>query len=195
MTADFNPQTPVPPEFFRRDARVVAPELLGHIIRTRFDDLVTSGRIVEVEAYRQEDPASHCYGGMTRRNRAMFLDGGHLYVYFIYGMHYCANIITGQMGYGEGVLLRGVEPIEGIETMRRRRGPHVRDRDLANGPAKLAQALGIGPEQNGIDATGPDSPVTFLVGSPPRPDQIIATPRIGITKGVDLPWRWVGNFK
>lgn len=191
MTADFNPRAPLPPEFFRRDAPVVAPELLGHVIETQFDGVVTSGRIVEVEAYRQDDPASHCYGGMTRRNRAMFLEGGHLYVYFIYGMHYCANIITGEMGYGEGVLLRGVEPLEGIETMRRRRGPRVRDRDLANGPAKLAVALGIGPKQNGLDTIAPESPVRFLAGTPPSTGQVLATPRIGISKGVDLPWRWV----
>ena len=191
VRTDATPRAPLPPEFFRRDSRVVAPELLGHVIETRFGGEVTAGRIVEVEAYRQEDPASHCHGGMTPRNSAMFLEGGHLYVYFIYGMHYCANVVAGEEGYGEGILLRGIEPVEGIEVMRRRRGPHVRDRDLANGPAKLAQALGIGPAENGVDATDPESPVTFLVGSPPPPAHIIATPRIGITKAAELPWRWV----
>lgn len=180
----------LPPEFFRRDAPLVAPDLLGHVVETRFDGRVTAGRIVEVEAYRQDDPASHCYRGPTERNRAMYLAGGHIYVYFIYGMHYCANIICGEPGYGEGVLLRAVEPLEGIEVMRRRRGPKVRERDIANGPAKLVEALGIGPEQNGIDATAPESPILLLEGTPVPSAQIIATPRIGISKAVDVPWRW-----
>ena len=180
-----NNTTITDPEFFLRDAPTLARDLLGRILGTRIDGFLTSGRIVEVEAYRQEDPASHCYRGPTERNRAMFLDGGRLYVYFIYGMHHCVNIVAGTEGSGEAV------PLAGIEVMRERRGPHVRDRDLANGPGKLTQALGIGPEHNGLDLLLPDSPIRLLTGDPVPDELVERTPRIGISKGVEVPWRWI----
>lgn len=177
--------------FFTRDSRELARDLLGRYLATEIGGERTVGRIVEVEAYRQEEPASHCYRGETQRNRAMFLSGGHIYVYFIYGMHYCMNIVAGEAGYGEAVLLRGVEPVEGIEIMRHRRGAHVRDRDLANGPGKLTKALGVRPDHNGLDLLDPSSPITLLAGEP-VPDSVVEqTPRIGITKALDLHWRWV----
>ena len=183
--------TSLPCNFFHRDARLLARDLLGRTIVTMFDGARTSGRIVEVEAYREEDPASHCYRGRTARNDAMYAVGGHLYVYFIYGMHHCVNVVAGEEGYGEAVLLRAIEPIEGIDIMRERRGPHVRDRDLANGPGKLTKALGIGPEQNGLDLCDPSSPVRLLHGTPLADDQVVTTSRIGITKGVELEWRFL----
>ena len=177
--------------FFQRPAPVVAPDLLGRVIRTEIEGEVTAGRITEVEAYRQDDPASHCYGGLSQRNRAMYKEGGHLYVYFIYGMHHCMNVVTGREGYGEAVLLRGIEPVEGIEVMRRRRGPKVKDRDLTSGPARLVVALGVGPEQYGLDIRSTESPVTLHQGSPPDPSEVSVTPRVGISKGKGSMWRWV----
>ncbi len=177
--------------FFRRKAPVLARDLLGSILVTEVDGLRTSGRIVEVEAYRQDEPASHCYGGKTERNKSMFLPGGHLYVYLSYGIHYCANIIAGVEGYGEAVLIRGIEPIEHIEIMRERRGNRVRNRDLANGPGKLTQALGINLSHDGIDLLSTTGPVHLLPGEPVPDSQVRQTPRIGITKAIELPWRWV----
>ncbi len=179
--------------FFTRDACQLARDLLGRVLATEFDGQYTSGRIVEVEAYRQEEPASHCYRGQTQRNGSMFLSGGHLYVYFIYGMHHCVNIVAGDANYGEAVLLRGIEPVEGLEYMRERRGVNVRDRDLANGPGKLTKALGIGPQHDGLDlldSARSFSPIRLLPGEPLADHEVEQTPRIGITKAVDLPWRW-----
>ncbi len=177
---------------FTLDAVTLAPRLLGAIITTCFDGNLTSGRIVEVEAYRQDEPASHCYRGETRRNASMFRDGGHLYVYFSYGMHHSANIVAGNEGFGEGVLLRGIEPIDGIDVIRRRRGDRVKDRNLANGPAKLTVALGIGPDLDGADLRSKNAPLGLAPPPTPiDPQRITTTPRIGISKAVDLPWRWL----
>lgn len=177
--------------FYTRDARELAPDLLGALLVTEFGGRRTVGRIVEVEAYRQDEPASHCYGGRTERNKAMFLPGGHVYVYFIYGMHHCMNIVAGPEGYGEAALIRGIEPVEGFDVMRERRGPKPRDRDLANGPGKLTRALGIGPEHDGTDLLDPESPIRLLPGETIPENRVIRTPRIGITKAADLPWRWL----
>ena len=177
--------------FFLRDAPTLARDLLGSILITEIDGIRTSGRIVEVEAYRQEEPASHCYRGKTERNKSMFLSGGHLYVYLSYGIHFCTNIIAGVEGYGEGVLIRGVEPMENIEVIKERRGSHVRDRDLANGPGKLTQALGITLEHDGLNLLAPDASIQLLPGQPVPDEHVEQTPRIGISKAVELPWRWI----
>ncbi|WP_116997133.1 DNA-3-methyladenine glycosylase [Desertimonas flava] len=166
------------PAFFGRDSPVVAPELLNKLFR--FGGC--SGRIVEVEAYTSDDPASHTFRGKTARNAAMFGPPGRLYVYFTYGMHHCVNISTGRDGDGQGVLLRAVIPVEGIELMRMRRGP-VRDRDLTNGPGKLTQAFALDLSHNGERAEvyddGAASAGPTLVG-----------PRVGISKAVDWPRRF-----
>lgn len=178
--------------FYLRDARTVARELLGQVLVTELDGGRASGIIIETEAYLGgEDPASHAHRGPTGRNRAMFLQGGHAYVYFIYGMYYCFNVVTGLEGSGEAVLIRGVEPLEGIGMMQqRRKRPLRRTSDIANGPGKLAIALGIGPELNGADLTV--HPGIWIEGGAPLPDaDVISTPRIGITKGVEHPWRWL----
>src|SRR5437879_11364025 len=131
----------LPRSFYRRDPRVVAPELLNKVLRKG----ALVARIVEVEAYcGVEDPGSHAFRGPTRRNATMFGPPGGLYVYFTYGMHWCANAVCGDVDEGVAVLLRAAEPLRALDVMRRRRGPAaIRDRDLCSGPAKLCQALGL----------------------------------------------------
>ena len=148
-----------------------------------------SGRIVEVEAYDESDPASHTFRGPTPRNAAMFGPGGHLYVYFSYGMHHCANVVTGPAGHGSAVLLRAVVPLEGVDVLRARRGG-VRDRDLVNGPGKLCQAFAIDAMQYGTDLTAAASAVTVLDDGTPPPHSPRVGPRIGLTKALDTPWRF-----
>ncbi len=163
-----------------------APALLGWLFVHDSDEGLTAGYIVETEAYMATDPASHSYRGKTPRNAVMFGPPGHLYVYFTYGMHYCVNIVTGQEGKGEAVLIRALEPVEGIELMRRRRGS-VADIQLMNGPAKLAQAMGINRDQYGASLLDRRA-LQLLPGIVPV--EIVQTTRIGITKEIDQPWRF-----
>ena len=172
----------VPRSILSGDAPDVAPLLLNKLLVHG----ACVGRITEVEAYRQDDPASHTYRGETPRNAVMFGPPGHLYVYFTYGMHYCANVVTGPVGHGAAVLLRAVEPIDGIETMRARR--HGR-RALTDGPAKLCQAFAIGPDHNGVDVCAGAGVGLFDDGTPP-PVRPLVGPRIGISKAVEVPWRF-----
>ena len=172
----------VPRSLLGGDAPDVAPLLLNKLLV--HGDCV--GRITEVEAYRQDDPASHTYRGETPRNAVMFGPPGHLYVYFTYGMHYCANVVTGPEGHGAAVLLRAVEPQAGIDLMRERRKGRSA---LADGPAKLCQAFAIGPDQNGGDVCRGNGVVLFDDGVPP-PDDPLVGPRIGISRAVDVPWRF-----
>ena len=177
----------VPRAFFARDSRVVAPELLNKVL-VRGE---RSGRIVEVEAYAgTEDPASHGFRGPTPRNEVMFGPAGHLYVYFTYGMHFCANAVCGEVGESSAVLLRALAPLDGIEAMRAARGPAAkRDRDLCSGPAKLCQALGIDRAQDGVDLVTGDDVGVYDDGTPPAALPGVST-RIGISVAVDAPWRW-----
>lgn len=164
-----------------------APRLLGADLVSRIDDEQVRVRINEVEAYKgDEDPASHAYRGETDRNRSMFRKPGTLYVYRSYGIHNCANTAAGPEGVGWGVLIRGGDVIQGEGVVTRRRG---RRSELANGPGKLCQALGIVIEMNGIDLLDPSSIVHLEEGE--RPEMVMATPRIGISKAKDLPWRFV----
>lgn len=179
---------PLPRAFYRRDPRVVAPELLNKLM-IRDDGRI--GRIVEVEAYcGPEDPAAHTYGGKTRRNATMFGDGGHMYVYFTYGMHWCANAVCGIEGQGVGVLIRALEPVAGVELMRDARRNPAKDRDIGSGPARLAQAMGITGALDGADLVRADAGVWLGDDGVAPPDQPIAGPRVGISKGIDHPWRW-----
>jgi DNA-3-methyladenine glycosylase len=164
------------------DAPTAAPLLLNKLLVHG----PCVGRIIEVEAYREDDPASHTFPGRTARNAVMFGPAGHLYVYFTYGMHHCANVVTGPDGVGTAVLLRAVEPLEGIAVMRERRGGRSQ---LADGPAKLCQAFAIGPEHNGVDVCRGSGVGLFDDGTPPPADPLVG-PRVGITKAVDQPWRW-----
>ncbi|HEX9855195.1 MAG TPA: DNA-3-methyladenine glycosylase [Acidimicrobiia bacterium] len=168
------------------DVREVAPRLLGCRIRTRFDDVVTEVELTEVEAYAgDEDPASHAYRGMTRRNVAMFGPRGTLYVYRSYGIHWCMNIVTGGDGIPHAVLLRGGRPIRGRPAMEARRGRADR---LTDGPGKLTEALGVtGAHDHTSVLTGP----VRLLDALRAPPAVEATPRIGVSKAADEPWRWV----
>jgi DNA-3-methyladenine glycosylase len=164
-----------------------APRLLGAHLVSRIGDEEVRVRIDEVEAYKgEDDPASHAYRGETARNGSMFRRPGTLYVYRSYGVHYCANTSAGPEGVGWGILIRGGDVIDGLALAKRRRG---RDGDLANGPGKLCQALGITLDHNGIDLLDPASAVRLEEGEPP--ELVMATPRIGISKARDVPWRFV----
>ncbi len=174
----------LPRSFFARDAVVVAPELLGKILVAG----PCAGRISEVEAYRDDEPASHSFRGPTPRNAVMFGPAGHLYVYFTYGMHHCANVVTGEEGRGQGVLLRAVVPLAGVEVMRARRGDRP-DRQLTNGPGKVGQAFAFDLSHTGTDVCG-NGPIAVLDDGAAPPAEPLVTPRIGISKAVDLPWRW-----
>lgn len=167
-----------------RDAPVVARFLLGKLLA--HGECV--GRIVEVEAYREDDPASHSFRGPTPRNAVMFGPAGHLYVYFTYGMHWCANVVTGADGEGSAVLLRAVAPIAGVDLMRERRRGRA---GIADGPAKLCQAFAIGPAHNGVDLCDDAAHgVRLLDDGTPPPRRPVVGPRIGISRGVDTPWRF-----
>jgi DNA-3-methyladenine glycosylase len=165
----------------------VAPELLNLVLVNGG----RSGRIVEVEAYAgPDDPGSHGYRGRTPRTATMFGPPGHLYVYFTYGMHWCANVVCGPVGTCSAVLIRALAPLTGLETMREARGPAVRgDRDLCSGPAKTCQAIGLNGAHDGADLCAEDGPhlVDDGFGPPPR---IGRSARIGLTNGADRPWRW-----
>ncbi len=176
-------------EFLERDAELVAPLLLNKLLVSVVGGERVAGRIVEVEAYRDDDPASHTYPGPTPRNAAMFGPAGHLYVYLSYGIHHCANVVTGPSGRGQAVLLRALQPVEGIDVMRRRRGGRP-DRELADGPGKLCQALGITLTDYGADLCDPAGSLRLVDdGTPPPADPVIG-PRVGITKATDMPWRF-----
>ena len=180
----------LPRSFYARPAPIVAKALLGMVLVHRAADGTAGGVIVEVEAYRQDDPASHSFRGKTARNAPMFGPPGRAYVYFTYGMHWCFNVVSGHEGFGEGILIRAIEPTLGLAHMKRRRGTVVL-RDLARGPGRLAQALAIGPAHFGKDLVrGP-----LGIWQPPasvrrRYRRIAAGARIGITKGVDAAWRF-----
>ncbi len=190
--------SPLAREFYARDPRVVAPELLGKLLVAAPVDAgaggpgpVRSGRIVEVEAYcGGEDPGSHAYRGETPRNRTMFGPPGGLYVYFTYGMHWCANAVCGAEGEGVAVLLRALAPVEGLEEMFAARPAARRERDLCSGPAKLCQALGLDGTFDGADLVTGARGVTVLDDGTPPPRDPVRTTRIGLTAGAEHPWRW-----
>lgn len=179
--------------FYARDSLAVAPDLL-HKVLVHDDPEVgrLAVRIVEVEAYRGADDAgSHGFRGPTPRTESMFGPPGHLYVYFTYGMHWCANVVTGAAGEANAVLLRAGEPVDGIEAMRARRPAARRDRDLASGPAKLTQALGLTGVHDGVDLVARRGPVRILDDGVPPPAEPCWTARIGLApgRGDEHPWR------
>ena len=191
---------PLDRSFFRRDSRVVAPELLNKILVCHRPNGITpgatesalrSGRIVEVEAYAgSEDPGSHGYRGQTERTVTMFGPPGYLYVYFIYGMHWCANAVCGEEGICSAVLIRALEPTHGLEAMRTARPAARRDRDLCSGPAKLCQALGITGDDDGSDIVRGDRGLQIMDDGTPPPPEPGQSRRIGLSAGVEHPWRW-----
>jgi DNA-3-methyladenine glycosylase len=180
--------------FYTRDVHIVAKELLGKLFVRRIGKEIISGIIVEVEAYDGSiDEASHSFGGKTNRNEVMFKKGGLLYVYFTYGMHFCANVVTGKENESKAVLIRSLQPVDGIDLMIKNRYNKKETTkkefiNLTNGPAKLCKAFKIERVQNGTDLTGNE---IFILKSPKLgPSEITDTTRIGIKKSVDLPWRY-----
>jgi DNA-3-methyladenine glycosylase len=172
----------LPAELFARSVHEVAPELIG--VTLLVDGV--GGRIVEAEAYDHEDPASHGYRGRTPRNAAMFGPPGHAYVYRSYGIHWCLNLVCEEEGTANAVLLRALEPTHGLDVMRERRG--LEDpRLLCSGPGRLCQALGVTREHDGLPLDR--SPFELLERD--RDVEVVAGPRIGITRAAELPWRYV----
>lgn len=193
----------LPRSFYARPATVVAPDLLGKLLVHDTPEGRTSGYIVETEAYvGPEDKAAHSYGGrLTERTRAMFGPPGHAYVYLIYGMYHCFNVVVAAEGEPQAVLIRALEPVEGIALMLRRRGlpgsaaglknPSALRR-LTDGPGKLCQALSITRDQYGLDLTGDELYLT--PGRPVAPEEIVVTPRINVDyagEWAQKPWRFV----
>jgi DNA-3-methyladenine glycosylase len=179
----------LPVAFFRRPAEIVAADLIGKVVVSTVGGELTSGRIVETEAYLgYDDPASHGYlHRRNARNEALFGPPGLWYVYLSYGMHWCANLVCQGAGLASAVLLRALEPTDGLEVMRERRGA-MPDRQLCSGPGRLCQALGINRELDGVPMSG--GPVVVLQGESVASSSIAATSRIGITKAADWPLRF-----
>jgi DNA-3-methyladenine glycosylase len=170
------------PDLLLEPVAEVAPRLLG----ARLTHGGVTVRLTEVEAYDgANDPASHAYRGPTARNDVMFGPPGHLYVYFSYGVHWCANVVCGPQGTASAVLLRAGEVVDGLATARARRGDRP-DEALARGPANLTQALGIDREQDGLDLDG----LLVLPPVPASAEDIVSGPRVGVTLAHDVPWRF-----
>lgn len=175
----------LPLSFYAQDALTLARALLGCELVHDSTGGRTAGIIVETEAYRQDDKASHSFRGRTKRNEVMFGPGGYAYVYFTYGMHYCFNVVAGDQNFAEAVLVRALEPTDGTWLMagrRRTSDPY----NLCSGPAKLVQAMGILPHHNGIDLTAGK---LYIQPHGSGPDVAIS-PRIGITQAAEKPWRF-----
>ena len=162
--------------FFTRDTVTAAKDLLGKNLCRMYDGQLYKGMIVETEAYRQNEPACHAYCGLTPRNQVMFEAGGVSYVYFIYGMHFCMNVVTELKGSGCAVLIRALEPVMNI--------------DNTNGPAKLCKAMHITRGENGLDLTDKNSGLWIEENQIIEPENIVTTTRIGILQAVDYPWRF-----
>jgi DNA-3-methyladenine glycosylase len=175
------PGKPLKRAFFDRSVHEVAPDLIGATLLVNG----VGGVIVEVEAYHHTDPAAHSFGGPTPRNSVMFGPPGFAYVYRSYGIHWCVNFVCEQAGSASAVLIRALQPTHGVPAMRRRRGLHD-ERLLCSGPGKLTQALGITVAHNALPLDAPP----FVLHARPGKPEIIAGVRIGITKAVDLPWRY-----
>ena len=171
--------------------------LLGCVLVADSADGPVGVRLVEVEAYRgTDDPASHCYRGRTDRNAVMFGPAGHLYVYFVYGMHFCANVVCLVDGVPGAVLVRAGEVVDGLDLARARRPGARTDAELARGPARLTKVLGLDRDDNGVRLVDPASPVRLYAGDLVPPSAISAGPRVGVAAALDEPWRfWITGAK
>lgn len=181
----------LPRSFYSRPTITIAKELLGKTIVQRIGKTLLSGIIVETEAYLFNDPASHSFRGMTKRNKVMFGEPGYLYVYFTYGMHYCANVVTNTGGIGEAVLIRAVEPVDGLAVMlknRKRTNSNVLQKNLTNGPAKFAQAFGLTTGDSGTDLRSDELFIAEGIDIPRS--KIVTTTRIGISVAKDEKLRF-----
>jgi DNA-3-methyladenine glycosylase len=180
---------PLAPEFYNRATELVARDLLGAILEHRSPEGITRGRIVEVEAYLgPHDPASHAATGLSDRNRHLHGTPGTAYIYFNYGMHFWVNAVTREEGHGSGVLIRAVEPLAGLALLRQRRGG-MPDRQLTNGPGKVCQALGITAPLGGSPLNR--GALRILRGTPVADHDVVVAPRVGITKAVEWPLRFM----
>lgn len=181
------------PEELSGDLVAAAVRLLGCTVEADTPDGTVAVRLVEVEAYRgADDPASHGFRGRTPRNAVMFGPPGRLYVYFVYGMHFCANVTCLDEGESAGVLLRGGELLTDPATARARRPTARRDADLARGPARLASLLGLTREHDGLDLTSASSPVRLRAADPVPAGRVRSGPRVGVAAARETPWRfWV----
>lgn len=178
-------------DFFRRDTVEVAQSLIGCILVHQYGEEAAAAVIIETEAYRgEDDPASHAHRGVTPRNRIMFGEAGKLYVYFSYGMHHCMNVVTEEEGHPGAVLLRAAVPVEGHERFRENRSK-AREKDWMNGPGKLTAAFGVDLSFNGLDLADPGQDRLAILPGAPLP--WTATPRIGISRGTDLLWRFAAD--
>ncbi len=181
-------------KFYQRDVLIVAENLMGKIFVKREGNKFLSGKIVEVEAYaHQIDEASHSYKGITKRNEVMFKQGGFLYVYFTYGFHFCCNVVAEKKGIGSAVLIRAIEPIDGIEIMKKNRfGNRLLKKNyitnLTSGPGKVCQAFGITKEHNGTSLTGNE--IFIVDGEEIDSKNIVKTKRVGIKKSTEFLWRF-----
>ena len=183
--------TPLTRDQLAIDPVDAAKRLLGCVLEVSTSDGPIGVRLVEVEAYRGgDDPASHCYRGRTARNEVMFGPAGHLYVYFVYGMHFCANVVALTDGVPGAVLLRAGEVVSGVDLAARRRPGARSPAELAKGPARLTGVLGLDRRHNGVDLTDPGSPVRLLAGQALAADEIMVGPRVGVAVAVDVPWRF-----
>jgi DNA-3-methyladenine glycosylase len=184
-------RTTLPRSELAVDVLDAAVRLLGCTLEADTPEGTVAVRLVEVEAYRgADDPASHSFRGRTARNAVMFGPPGHLYVYFVYGMHFCANVTCLTDGEAGGVLLRAGEVTSDLPVAFARRPTARRAADLARGPARLAALLGLGRAQNGLDVTDPGSPVRLLAGPVVDADLVRAGPRVGVAAAHELPWRF-----
>ena len=171
-------------DFYSRSVHEVARDLVGCVVRHG----ETAGRIVETESYHMEEPACHAFAGLTERTRTLYGEPGRAYVYFSYGVHSLLNAVAEEEGVGAAVLIRALEPVDGVDLMRQRRGLD-RVEDLCSGPGKLTQALGVGLSLNGTSLV--DGPIELLTREPgSREPRVVAGERIGITKAIELPWRF-----
>jgi len=177
-----------------RDAVTVAKDLLGKIFVYNTPGQVLAARIVEVEAYKGSvDEAAHSFSGVSERNEVMFRTGGFLYVYFIYGVHFCCNVVTGKEGIGDACLIRGMEPLEGIDIFSKNRFNRndLSEKEiimLLNGPGKICRGFNIDKRLNGIDLTG--NTIYILNADKIKKSEIVTVKRVGISKSKDLPWRF-----
>jgi DNA-3-methyladenine glycosylase len=176
--------------FFEQDTLAAAEQLIGCYLARKIDGREIIVRITETEAYKgSEDPASHAYRGKTARNTPMFGRAGKLYVYLSYGLHYCMNVVTEAENVPGAVLLRAGKAVQGLDLIRERRGS-MADKQLLNGPGKLAQALSIALDFNGYDLLQPANP-QLAIHPRERAYPVAATPRIGISKAQEYPWRFI----
>lgn len=184
----------LPEKFFQRNVLKIASELPGKYLVKKDGPKYLAGKIVEVEAYAEKiDEASHSFRGKTKRNELMFEAEGKLYVYFIYGNHFCCNVVCDKEGVGSAVLIRAIEPLDEVELMaqRRFRKSEISEKEflnLANGPGKICNAFGISKIENGVDLCGDD--IFLAEGDKVPKKNIVSATRIGITKSKDLPWRF-----